>query len=68
MANKIGKRTIQLENKPRIISYGSIVGKKEHEGPIGHEFDKYIIDSFFGEKSFVPPGISAASGPFLCRA
>ena len=52
MANKIGKRTIQLENKPRIISYGSIVGKKEHEGPIGHEFDKYIIDSFFGEKSF----------------
>lgn len=52
MAKKIGKRTIQLENKPRIISYGSIVGKKEHEGPIGHEFDKYITDSFFQEKSF----------------
>ena len=52
MAIKIGKRTIGLENRPSIISYGSIVGKKEHEGPIGHEFDQYIIDSFFGQKSF----------------
>ncbi len=52
MANKIGRRTIQLENKPSIISYGSIVGKKEHEGPIGHEFDQFITDSFFGQKSF----------------
>ncbi|MBR6564567.1 MAG: hypothetical protein IKK71_03935 [Clostridia bacterium] len=52
MAKKIGKRTIQLENKPRIISYGSIVGKKEHEGPLSKEFDEYITDSFFGEKSF----------------
>ncbi len=52
MAEKIGKRTIQLENKPRIIGYGSIVGKKEHEGPLSKEFDKYITDSFFGEKSF----------------
>ena len=52
MAKKIGKRTIQLESKPRIISYGSIVGKKEHEGPLSNEFDRYITDSFFGEKSF----------------
>lgn len=52
MAIKIGKRTIGLENRPSIISYGSIVGKKEHEGPIGHEFDSYITDSFFGQKSF----------------
>lgn len=52
MAIKIGKRTIGLENRPSIISYGSIVGKKEHEGPIGHEFDQFITDSFFGQKSF----------------
>ena len=52
MAKKLGKRTIIFENKPAIIGYGSIVGKKEHEGPLGEEFDKYIIDSFFGEKSF----------------
>ena len=47
-----GKYTICFEQPPIIKSYASIVGKKEHEGPIGHEFDKYIIDSFFGEKSF----------------
>lgn len=47
-----GKRTIIFNNKPRIISYGSIVGKKEHEGPLGKEFDEYTIDSFFGEDSF----------------
>ncbi len=52
MAIKIGNRTIELETKPKIISYGSIVGKLEHEGPLGHEFDKHITDSFFGEKSF----------------
>ena len=47
-----GKRTIIFNNKPRIISYGSIVGKKEHEGPLSAEFDDYTIDSFFGEDSF----------------
>lgn len=52
MAKKIGKRTIELENKPNIISYGSAVGKKEHEGPLSDEFDFYTVDSFFGEKSF----------------
>ncbi len=49
---KIGKRTIIFDNKPRIISYGSVVGKKEHEGPLSNEFDAYTTDSFFGEKSF----------------
>lgn len=52
MAKRIGKRTIILENKPKIISYGSIVGKKEYEGPLSKEFDEHITDSFFGEKSF----------------
>lgn len=49
---RIGKRTIIFENKPRITSYGSVVGKKEHEGPLSNEFDSYTTDSFFGEKSF----------------
>lgn len=52
MAIKVGKRTIALENNPSIISYGSVVGKKEHEGPLSEEFDYYTADSFFGEKSF----------------
>lgn len=49
---RVGKRTIIFENKPHIIGYGSVVGKKEHEGPLSEEFDSYTIDSFFGEKSF----------------
>ncbi len=49
---KTGKRTIIFENKPSILSYGSMVGKKEHEGPLSEEFDNYTIDSFFGEESF----------------
>ena len=52
MAERIGNRTILLNNKPHILSYGSIVGKKEHEGPLSKEFDQYITDSFYGEKSF----------------
>lgn len=52
MAHKIGKRTIIFDEKPAILSYGSVVGKKEHEGPLSNEFDKYTIDSYFGEKTF----------------
>ncbi len=52
MAYKIGKRTIGFDNKPHIISYGSVVGKKEHEGPLSKEFDYYTVDSYFGEDSF----------------
>ena len=51
MIKKMGK-TIILENKPSIISYGSIVGKKEHEGPMSKEFDAFIEDSYFGEDSY----------------
>ena len=52
MAYKIGKRTIGFDNKPSILSYASVVGKKEHEGPLSQEFDYHINDSFFGEESF----------------
>lgn len=52
MAEKIGKRTIKLENKPHIMGYAAVVGKKEHEGPLSGEFDLYTSDSLFGEKSF----------------
>ena len=52
MAKRIGKRTIILENKPYIIGYGSVVGQKEFEGPLGHEFDAHDDESRFGEDSY----------------
>lgn len=52
MATRIGKSTIILDNPPSIVSYGSVVGKKEHEGPIGDEFDAFDNDSRFGEESY----------------
>ncbi len=52
MPKMLGKRTIIFENKPRILSYGSAVGKKEHQGPLEEEFDFYTEDSYFGEDSF----------------
>ena len=52
MAQRIGKRTVLFENKPGILSYASVVGKKEHEGPLSNEFDFFTDDSLFNEKSF----------------
>lgn len=52
MAKRIGERTIILENRPSIVGYGSVVGKKEHEGPMGKEFDCFDEDSRFGEDSY----------------
>ena len=52
MAKRIGKRTIILDNKAYIIGYGSVVGKMEFEGPLGHEFDAHDDDSRFGEDSY----------------
>ena len=49
---KCGKRTIIFENRPSVLGYASVVGKKEHEGPLSEEFDFYTEDSFFGEKTF----------------
>lgn len=49
---KIGKQTILLENKPKILKTASVVGPKESEGPINIYFDKKIDDALFGETSF----------------
>ncbi len=52
MAKRMGKHTVILDNKPYIIGYGSVVGKKEFEGPLGHEFDAHDLDSRFGEDTY----------------
>ena len=52
MAKRLGNHTVLLENKPCIAGFGSVVGKMEHEGPLGREFDSFSSDSHFGEKTF----------------
>lgn len=52
MGKRIGKRTIVFDNKPYIAGYGSVVGKKEFEGPLGNEFDAHDDDSRFGKESY----------------
>lgn len=37
-------RIIDFENKPNVISYASVVGKKEGEGPLGKFFDMILED------------------------
>ncbi|HHZ06658.1 MAG TPA: stage V sporulation protein AD [Clostridiales bacterium] len=48
MINRIGRYTLQLTNKPVIIGYGAVAGKKEAEGPLGKGFDKIFYDTLAG--------------------
>ncbi len=47
-----GKRTIVLQNQPRIITATSIVGPKEGQGPLGSFFGTVIEDDKLNEKTF----------------
>lgn len=47
-----GSQSIQFERAPYLISAGSIVGKKEGEGPLGDLFDAVGEDDLFGEKTW----------------
>lgn len=49
---RIGTRTLRFDNRPSVVGYASIVGKKEGEGPLAKEFDKIHDDSYLGEASF----------------
>ncbi len=52
MNKRIGKSTMQLENRPSILGYACYVGKKEHEGPLGKWFEHYDPDTTFGKDSW----------------
>ncbi len=41
-------RVIDFKNKPSVISYASVVGKKEGEGPLGKCFDMVLEDDRCG--------------------
>ncbi len=47
-----GTQSIQFDQAPYLVSAGSIVGKKESEGPLGACFDRKGEDDLFGEKTW----------------
>ena len=49
---KRGKSSFLFTSKPVIVSWASIAGKKESEGPLGSCFDKTSSDTFFGQKTW----------------
>ena len=46
------KGIIELKSRPSILSTGHIVGKKEHEGPLGRFFEKFDETDEFGMKTW----------------
>ena len=51
MATRRGK-TIITEIKPKILSFASVVGKNEGQGPLAKEFDEICEDTTMGEDSW----------------
>lgn len=47
-----GKQSIEFKNAPYIISSGSVVGKKEGEGPLGNLFDLIEEENLFGQDTW----------------
>ena len=52
MIRHAGKRTLVLENRPRLLSHAAAVGKKEGEGPLGSRFDFVTRNDRMGQKSW----------------
>lgn len=52
MSKKIGKQTVVLQSKPRIISTFSIVGPKEGQGPLKDYFDIILEDDLNDENTY----------------
>lgn len=49
---KIGKCSIEFDNKPLISASASVVGQKEGEGPLGEYFDRVIDDPIAGQNTW----------------
>lgn len=52
ISKKVGRQTVFLENKPRIIEATSVAGVKEGDGPYASYFDIIVSDDKKGQKSF----------------
>ena len=48
----LGRQTVRLECPPSILAAGSVVGKKEGEGPLREYFDQVSEDTKFGQNTW----------------
>ncbi len=49
---KMGISTFKFNTCPSVVSFASVVGKKEGEGPLGECFDRVEKDPYFGQKTW----------------
>lgn len=52
MSKRLGKQTVMLSTKPRIISAFSVVGPKEGKGPLKDYFDIILRDDLKGQDTY----------------
>ncbi|BED92921.1 MAG: stage V sporulation protein AD [Candidatus Paraimprobicoccus trichonymphae] len=52
MPKKLGRYTIEFENKIFVQSFSAVAGKKESEGPLKEFFDKIFQDTTLGEETW----------------
>ncbi len=52
MSHRVGRQSIVLDKPVYIISEGTVVGKKEGEGPLKEYFDMIVSDDKMGQKSW----------------
>lgn len=52
MPTRIGRYTMRLDESPSVISFASVVSKKEGEGPLASYFDVICDDTSFGEQTW----------------
>ena len=61
---KLGRQTVRLTSPPSIAGFGSAVGKKEGQGPLGRCFDFASQDDSFAEKSWEKAETAMQKQPF----
>lgn len=49
---KIGRSTYKYENPPAVLSFASVAGRKEGQGPYGNCFDRIENDEYFGQSTW----------------
>ena len=52
MSKHLGRQSVRFDFPPSILSYASIVGKKEGEGPLAQYFDEVHEDTKFGQETW----------------